>query len=665
MHEFRLEEDDRSYKGTRGTSFVVCRVFKKNVVGNKNADERLAPLMEERRDEEDRDQTPTAEREGGHANDFEQGTTEAVHGTDLSTISCEASSLNLNPPSDGLLAPGFRFHPTDEELVSYYLKRKVAGLPLHVDAIGEIDLYKWDPWDLPPRSRLNLSMLSTEWFFFCTLDRKYNRSSHQNNRATAKGFWKSTGIDRSVRHRTSEKIIGMKKTLVFHTGRAPGGQRTNWVMHEYRLEDNEQNTKGSSFVVCRIFHKSGAGPRKPLALYGTEPFVELEETAQDLGPARKYLQVPDVNVDTVPSVVVADVVDKNCEHALKNSEQVTTARTYDIGSKVEIAYIRDKLPVAWYMATVIKVIDERVLLVEYENLKSEDDTLLSEIVSAQYIRPHPPPTAEARNFHLLDEVEAFYNGGWWPGVVAKVIADSRYNVKFMHWEEEIEFNHTELRLLYDWVDGRWIQASQDKPIESQDLGGGKSIGHTQSLHECNSAPTCGFPGSSTPSSGMRDEAPSMTNENENLARLTFESQQDIFQPCKKAKKGETSDNNTQLLDLRGNENSSAVKMGFDIRTPIVEEEPNIRTPMVEEEPNIRIKALVEKGCFSSPSKKNDVVSADSITMSGEINEDPPVSDKLSQELVSVHKPLSSNGEESHEGRSGKNEFLQMGQESGA
>jgi len=111
------------------------------------------------------------------------------------------------------------------------------------------------------------------------------------------------------------------------------------------------------------------------------------------------------------------------------------------------------------MATVVKVVGERILLVEYENMRAEDGTLLSEIVSTQYIRPHPP-TLGLRNFNLLDEVEAFYNGGWWPGVIAKVNTGSRYNVKFMHWEEEIEFNHTELRLLYDWVDGQWIQATQ-------------------------------------------------------------------------------------------------------------------------------------------------------------------------------------------------------------
>ncbi|KAI3753998.1 hypothetical protein L2E82_26077 [Cichorium intybus] len=45
--------------------------------------------------------------------------------------------------------PGFRFHPTDEELVLYYLKRKICGQSLKLDIIGEVDVYKWDPEELP------------------------------------------------------------------------------------------------------------------------------------------------------------------------------------------------------------------------------------------------------------------------------------------------------------------------------------------------------------------------------------------------------------------------------------------------------------------------------------------------------------------------------------
>lgn len=47
------------------------------------------------------------------------------------------------------LPPGFRFHPTDEELVVHYLKKKAASAPLPVTIIAEVDLYKFDPWELP------------------------------------------------------------------------------------------------------------------------------------------------------------------------------------------------------------------------------------------------------------------------------------------------------------------------------------------------------------------------------------------------------------------------------------------------------------------------------------------------------------------------------------
>ncbi|KEH43317.1 NAC transcription factor-like protein [Medicago truncatula] len=168
--------------------------------------------------------------------------------------------------------PGFRFHPTDEEIVRYYLKKKLTGnLPSCFDYLAVIDIYKFEPWDLPKLSKLKTRDL--EWYFFTALDKKYGNSI-RTNRATDRGYWKTTGKDRAIKN--GEETVGMKKTLVYHSGRAPHGDRSNWVMHEYRMIDETLAKAGvqDAYVLCRIFEKSGSGPKNG-EKYGA-PFVEEE-----------------------------------------------------------------------------------------------------------------------------------------------------------------------------------------------------------------------------------------------------------------------------------------------------------------------------------------------------------------------------------------------------
>ncbi|CAI9763927.1 unnamed protein product [Fraxinus pennsylvanica] len=190
--------------------------------------------------------------------------------------------MNMTPESgsgcfgDGVFPPGFRFHPTDEELVLYYLKRKICRRRLLLDVIGETDVYKWDPEDLPGISKLKTG--DRQWFFFSPRDRKYPNGA-RSNRATRHGYWKATGKDRIIR--CGSRAVGLKKTLVFHIGRAPSGERTDWVMHEYTLDEEELKrcqTAQDYYALYKVFKKSGPGPKNG-EQYGA-PFRE-EDWADD------------------------------------------------------------------------------------------------------------------------------------------------------------------------------------------------------------------------------------------------------------------------------------------------------------------------------------------------------------------------------------------------
>ncbi|XP_061375071.1 transcription factor JUNGBRUNNEN 1-like [Gastrolobium bilobum] len=164
--------------------------------------------------------------------------------------------------------PGFRFHPTDEELVSFYLRRKLDKKPFSIELIKQIDIYKYDPWDLPKASGTGGEK---EGYFFCKRGRKY-RNSIRPNRVTGSGFWKATGIDKPVYSHGGEgdDCIGLKKTLVYYRGSAGKGTKTDWMMHEFRLPSNSDtninfaNAKNNAdipqeaeiWTLCRIFKRN-------------------------------------------------------------------------------------------------------------------------------------------------------------------------------------------------------------------------------------------------------------------------------------------------------------------------------------------------------------------------------------------------------------------------
>ncbi|GMN42726.1 hypothetical protein TIFTF001_011941 [Ficus carica] len=136
------------------------------------------------------------------------------------------------------LPVGFRFHPTDEELITYYLKPKLLGTDPDVDrVIAEVDFYKFEPWELPSKSKIESK--DRMWLFFFRRDYKY-ANSKRVKRTTKTGFWKITGKERVIKDQDTKACIGKKRTLVFHRGSAASsrGERTDWVMHEYFVESD-------------------------------------------------------------------------------------------------------------------------------------------------------------------------------------------------------------------------------------------------------------------------------------------------------------------------------------------------------------------------------------------------------------------------------------------
>ncbi|XP_038875770.1 NAC domain-containing protein 43 [Benincasa hispida] len=174
-------------------------------------------------------------------------------------------SISVNGQSQ--VPPGFRFHPTEEELLQYYLRKKVSFDKIDLDVIRDVDLNKLEPWDIQEKCKIGTTP-QNDWYFFSHKDKKYPTGT-RTNRATAAGFWKATGRDKVIY--SNCRRIGMRKTLVFYKGRAPHGQKSDWIMHEYRLDENSTSESNNmmkatsvvigdggqeeGWVVCRIFKK--------------------------------------------------------------------------------------------------------------------------------------------------------------------------------------------------------------------------------------------------------------------------------------------------------------------------------------------------------------------------------------------------------------------------
>ncbi|KAK9080729.1 hypothetical protein SSX86_000487 [Deinandra increscens subsp. villosa] len=248
--------------------------------------------------------------------------------------------------------PGFRFHPTDEELVGFYLRRKVEKKPLHIDLIKQIDIYKYDPWDLPKGSDVG----DKEWYFFCKRGRKY-RNSIRPNRVTGSGFWKATGIDRPIYSTAGSAVscIGLKKSLVYYRGNAGKGTKTEWMMHEFRLPPSSQtrlddhksaSQEAEVWTLCRILKKN-VYHRKPLPdlrkLSTKRNFAVDASSDRDMQSYIRFQSPPMIQLSHVKNPIYHNQQEQLQNH---NNHLIITDELRAMGPLISVSGASDQAPSA-------------------------------------------------------------------------------------------------------------------------------------------------------------------------------------------------------------------------------------------------------------------------------------------------------------------------------
>ncbi|PSR98524.1 NAC domain-containing protein [Actinidia chinensis var. chinensis] len=208
------------------------------------------------------------------------------------------------------LPPGFRFYPTEEELVSFYLHNKLEGRRHEAleQVIPVLSIYDFNPWDLPQFAGERCRGDPEQCFFFIPRQERETRGGRPN-RLTTSGYWKATGSPGYV-FSSRNRAIGTKRTMVFYNGRAPNGSKTEWKMNEYMaIHEGEASSSSSTsaipklrkeFSLCRVYKKSKclrAFDRRPSA---ESSMVQQDHHGDDDGATTSHQNHPQVEITSSP-----------------------------------------------------------------------------------------------------------------------------------------------------------------------------------------------------------------------------------------------------------------------------------------------------------------------------------------------------------------------------
>eukprot|EP00257_Ricinus_communis_P004392 XP_002517569.2 NAC transcription factor 32 [Ricinus communis] len=179
-----------------------------------------------------------------------------------------------------ILPPGYKFKPSDGELIVHYLQRKILNQTLPPHRINELEMYKFNPETLAADYASSGNGGREEWYFFSPRDQKYPNGSRLR-RDPKCGYWKSTGAYKDVRFNGHK--VGLKRLLVFYKRRSPF-HKTDWIMHEFSINNpldrrrpgiHDMELWQHDWVLCRVYNRIYNKPPKASSRPAQQP-LEIE-----------------------------------------------------------------------------------------------------------------------------------------------------------------------------------------------------------------------------------------------------------------------------------------------------------------------------------------------------------------------------------------------------
>uniref|UniRef100_A0A3N7FY11 NAC domain-containing protein n=1 Tax=Populus trichocarpa TaxID=3694 RepID=A0A3N7FY11_POPTR len=234
-----------------------------------------------------------------------------------------------------LMEQGFKFDPSDEELIRKYLVPKTRGDIMEGLPMAVVNLCEHEPWDLPGKSIIKLAGQVT-WYFLCPRDLR----GKVHRRKTKAGYWKLTCQQKSITAEGTTTKIGVMRTLRFYENEV----RTGWMMYEFDLITNSSQFKKGQYVLCKLeINSKGEKSKKgeqshhiaPVSHSEVEPSQSMDSDSENINPSEMAMRYSPCDESELSHHAGSHFGNQNPSELMNNSARQLSELSHHMASDSE------------------------------------------------------------------------------------------------------------------------------------------------------------------------------------------------------------------------------------------------------------------------------------------------------------------------------------------